>query len=422
MRSLIAGAAGLFCAGGLCDFAQAQILTGRIDRVAGPSVPTFPTAYGTNGFQLAPNANGGTIMGEYRRFRYGFRVNLSATYDDNIFIARSNRRGDWLFLIEPGIFLGWGNVAGGNYFKLDYAPGFTFFEKNSDQNNLEHRFRLEGGYYFGKLSLRIAQSIDVLHGADTQSGNRVSRNIYLTTLGVGYAITGKTSVDLGFTYSLNDYRNQIDNSTYGGSVYFNYTPGGKWTYGLGGGVNHTTVSGLNGVDQNSENINFRANYQATGKLAFNASVGVEIRQFGGSRSNEVTPLFELGAIYQPFDGTTVTLRAGRRTSPSSVLGGQNFIPTNFTLSLRQRFIQRLFFSASVGFENSSYYATVPSSTGVVSGRSDNYYTVSLGLDYAVREGLSVGAFYTHRENAGNSLSQPFVFSNNQYGARVSLSF
>lgn len=360
-------------------------------------------------------------MGEARRFKYAFRLNLSATYDDNIFISRSNKTGDWAFLVEPSITFGWGDIfgRGSNYFRVDYQPGFTFFSKNGDQNNVQHSFRAAGYYIFNRLSLNFGQSIQVINGADTDVGTRVSRHVYQTTLGMSYAITGKTSVDLGFVYTLNSYRNQVDSDVIGGNIYFNWIYSPKWTFGLGTNISTTRVDGPFSPNQTAEQINFRANYQATGKLAFNISFGVEFRQFDGARDGTVTPVFELGLVYQPFDGTTITLRGGRRTQNSSVLVAQNFTTTSFGISIRQRFIQRVFLTAGIQYENSDYSETV---RGVISGRSDNYVTFNIGVDYMVREGLSLGAFYTHRENTGNSLSRPFEFSNNQYGVRATLSF
>ena len=66
------------------------------------------------------------------------------------------------------------------------------------------------------------------------------------------------------------------------------------------------------MDQTFEQVNFRINYQVTGKFGLSASGGVEFRQFDGNRGDYATPVFELGAIYNPFDGTTITLAAGRR--------------------------------------------------------------------------------------------------------------
>lgn len=406
----------LSCAAALLAFAGdvgAQILTGRPGQLTGPSVPGYPTPLSSSD----PNQ----VMGEARRFKYAFRLSLAATYDDNIFIARSNKTGDWVFTVEPSITFGVGDVFGqaGNFVRVDYQPGFSFFSENGDQNNVQHTFRASGRYTFNRLSLSFGQSIQVINGADTDVGTRVSRHVYQTTLGMNYAITGKTSVDLGFNYTVNSYKNQVDSDVIGGNLYFNWIYSPKWTFGLGGAVGVTRVDGPFSPDQTSEQINFRANYQATGKLAFNISFGVEFRQFDSARSTTTTPIFELGMVYQPFDGTTITLRGGRRTQNSSILVAQNFTTTSFGLTFRQRFIQRVFLTAGIQFENSDYSENV---RGIISGRSDNYVTFNIGLDYSVREGLSLGAFYTHRENTGNTLSRPFEFSNNQYGVRATVSF
>lgn len=392
---------------------QAQILTTNPGQLAGPSVPGYPTPLGSS--------NPNQVMGEARRFKYAFRLNLSATYDDNIFIARGNKIGDWVFVVEPAITFGVGDVfgRGGNYLRVDYQPGFSFFSENSSQNNIQHAFRVNGAYTLNRLSLSFGQSIQVINGADTDAGTRVSRNVYQTTLGMNYAITGKTSVDVGLNYTYNSYKNQVDSDSLGGNIYFNWIYSPKWTFGLGGSIASTRVEGPFSPDQLSEQINFRANYQATGKLAFNGSIGVEFRQFDGARDGTATPVFELGMVYQPFDGTTITLRGGRRVQSSSTLVGQNFTTTSFGLTFRQRFIQRIFLTAGVQYENSAYTENF---AGIISGRNDNYVTFNVGLDYTVREGLSLGAFYTHRENSGNNQSRPFEFSNNQYGVRASLSF
>lgn len=393
--------------------ADAQILTGRPGQLTGPSVPGYPLPL--------TSSDPSQVMGEARRFKYAFRLSLAATYDDNIFISRSNKTGDWVFTVEPSITFGVGDVFGrsGNYLRVDYQPGFSFFSENSSQNNVQHSFRAAGAYTFNRLSVNFGQSIQILNGADTDVGTRVSRHVYQTTLGMSYAISGKTSVDAGFNYTYNSYKNQVDSDIVGASLYFNWIYSPKWTFGLGGTWALTRIEGPLSPDQTSEQVNFRANYQATGKLSFNVSFGVEFRQFDGFRGGTTTPIFEIGMVYQPFDGTTVTLRGGRRTQNSSILVGQNFTTTSFGVSIRQRFIQRIFVTAGVQFENSDYNENV---RGLISGRSDNYVTFNIGLDYSVREGLTLGAFYTHRENTGNSLSRPFEFSNNQYGVRATVSF
>ena len=316
---------------------------------------------------------------------------------------------------------GWGDIFGRseNYLRVDYAPGFYFYGSRDDQNNVEHGLAVAGQYRFNRLALRFSQNVQILNGADTEVGTRVSRNIYQTIAGLSYALTGKTSVDAGISYNASHYDSQIDNYSFSGNVYLNYAATGKWTFGLGVVAGFQEVDGPLSPSQTFQQFNVRANYQATGKVAFNGSVGVELRQYDGafSRSGTATPVFELGVVWQPFDGTTVTLRGGRRTTASSVFAGQNYTNSSISATLRQRFLQRIFFTLSTTYENSNYEETVRL---VRATRTDNFITVNVGADYTLREGWSVGLFYLHRENFTNA--KAFEFSNNQFGMRTTVTF
>ena len=64
----------------------------------------------------------------------------------------------------------------------------------------------------------------------------------------------------------------------------------------------------------------RVGYQVTGKISLSASGGVEFRQFGGdARGGYVSPVYDLSATYQPFDGTTITLSGNGSIQNSAAL-------------------------------------------------------------------------------------------------------
>jgi len=171
-------------------------------------------------------------------------------------------------------------------------------------------------------------------------------------------------------------------------------------------------------DETFEQANVRASYQATGKIAFNFSGGVEFRQFeNNSRSEYISPVFELSATYQPFDGTSVTLAGSRRTFNSGVLAGQDFAGTTITASLRQRLLQRFYVGVSGGYQNSDYFSTV---SGVAANRQDNYYFIEPTLDFSITRFWTVGGYYLHRRN--DSSFQSFSFDDNQVGIRTGLTF
>src|SRR5258708_3601953 len=244
----------------LTSGAEAQILIGPLGQAAGPPTPGFPTTVG--GYPILPS--GSNTMGDANRFKYSFRLDLNALYDTNIFISPTNRVADYQFTITPGVTLGFGDVyrRAANFIRLDYAPAFQFFARNTSQNNIGQAFLLDGQYNSGKATWRFAQSIQVLNGADTDVGTRVTRQIYGTSVGVSYLVSDKTFVDLGTTFAYQHFNNELDTWTVSGSGYFNYVYSPKLTIGIGvvGGLQ--TVTGPLNPNQTFEQSNLKMSYQA----------------------------------------------------------------------------------------------------------------------------------------------------------------
>jgi hypothetical protein len=171
-------------------------------------------------------------------------------------------------------------------------------------------------------------------------------------------------------------------------------------------------------DQTFEQVNVRFTYQLTGKIDVRASAGFEFREFeGGGRDQYTSPVFDIGLNYLPFDGTTLSLTAARRTLNSAVLAGQDFATTNFAANLQQRLFNRVYLGFGVGYENSDYFSAL-ATTG--SDRTDNYFFVEPSITVRVTRFWSVGAYYLHRAN--DSSLDIFSFHDNQVGVRSSLTF
>ncbi len=371
-----------------------------------------------------------------KRFVYAFRLTLRGVYDDNIFLRNTNRVDDYYFAIEPGVTLGFGDIVGrdANYIRLDYAPSIFLFVDNSDSDAIQHLLRLEGRYNFGRLGLTISQDVQLLDGTNLgavgatgananpgvnlDAGGDSQVNIYTTHANVTYDLTGKTFLTGSLNYGATEYDTLISSETIFGNVFINYTYSPKLVVGLGGTFGYNWVDNTN-PNQTFEQANLRLTYQITGKISLNASAGVEFRQFEDDLrgSDYVTPVYELGATYQPFDGTTVNLRGSRRSLNSAVLQAQNYNATNITFGIRQRFLRRIYVGLAAGYENSDYYNTVQF---VNANRQDDYFYIQPAVDVTITPFWTAGAYYLHREN--NSSSNFFSFDDNQYGLRTSLLF
>lgn len=377
------------------------------------------------------------ISATQKRFQYGFRLTLRGVYDDNIFLRESNRVSDYYTAIEPGLTLGFGDIVERqeNYIRFDYAPSIFLFADNSDANAVQHIFRFEGQYRFSRLALTFSQDVQLLDGANLtattglpaggtpglnlDAGGETAVNVYATLAGFSYDLSSKTFLSGGVAYNAWDYQNNlISSEQFSGNLFFNYNYSPKLVIGLGGTGGQTWVDSPS-PDQTFEQVNARFTYQATGKISLNAMGGVEFRQFdnNGSDSDHVSPVFEFGATYQPFDGTNLSLRAARRTFASAVSVAQDYSSSSIVFGARQRFCQRFYLGVAAGYENDDYFSTM---NGVNATRTDDYFFVQPALDVTITRWMTVGAYYLHRQN--DSAAANFSFRNNQFGLRASFTF
>ena len=396
---------------------------------AAPPPPSLPYPVSVS------DSKGGALnvpSGEPRRFHYELGLTVRGVYDDNIFISHTNRVSDYYFAIEPHLALGFGDMEGRgtNYIRLDYMPSILLFVDHSNQDDVDHLIHLEGRHEFSRLTLFFSQDVDILKNGNLNSlidttgqfanidvSARTELNLYVSRVRAYYDLTEKVFLSGEFDASIYDYRNDFINSEiFSGGLYINYKWTPKVTVGIGGTGGIMQVDEGN-PDQPFAQVNVRLSYEATGKLNFYASVGVEFREFDSDRSERTTPVFEIGGIYHPFDGTTITLAATRSMLASGFFPAQDYAATDVVLRIQQRLLQRFYLGLSAGYENADYFATA---NGVNATRNDDYYFVEPSVDVLINRHFSVGAYYLHREDS--SSLDFFSFYDNQVGVRATVRF
>src|SRR5437867_7178083 len=391
-------------------------------------VPAGP--YGQVGKNVFPG--GETISSsEPRRFHYELRLTVRGVWDDNIFISNTNRVSDYYFAIEPEITIGVGDIEGRNrsYLRLDYMPSAILFVDHSDEDAFNQLIHLEGGYNFGRLRLSLFEDVALLESAnlnslidttglwantDASAPTRV--NIFNTRAVANYELTGKVSLQGEFGSSIFFYPGHISSYTIDGGLYLYYNWLPKVSVGIGGTFGYDWVDAPT-TDQTFEQVNLRLNYEVTAKVGLYASGGVEFRQFDGNRDTYDTPVFEVGLTYYPFDGSTLTLAAGRRIYNSGFEPGQDFANTYVVGRFQQRLFHRLYFGLAGGYENSDYFAA---DRDVSATRNDDYWFIEPSVDVLITRWLSAGVYYLHREDISNE--DFFSFDDNQVGVRATLRF
>ena len=374
------------------------------------------------------------IMSSPRRFQYAFQLTVRGIYEDNINLNDLDPISDFYFSIDPVIVLAFGDAATRkeNFIRFDYRPRLFFFVEHSNNNAFEQVARLEGQYTLRRLKIHASQEIQLLDGAEVdirgitgEVGNRVNLdvagrtqlNLYPTQVVATYDWSSKTFLTGGVNFVRSDYPDLISSDVFSGNLGINYRYSTKLDVGLRGTVGVERVEAPN-PDQTFQQANVQFSYNPSGKFSVMGSGGVEFRQFDvDGDNNRTSPVFAIGASYQPFDGTTMTLNASRSTYSSAVLAAQDYTNTSVRLTVRQRLLRRFTLGLNTGFENAEYFSTIG---GVEATRDDNYFFVQPGIDAKITRFWSVGAFYLHRRN--NSTVNEFGFTANQYGIQSTLTF
>jgi hypothetical protein len=394
--------------------------------------PPLPVAATDPGIDSVPATS--IDSGIPRRFHYLLRLAVRTVYDDNINVSHDNRISDFYTSIEPSVMVGFGDTDARveNYIRLDYLPAIFLFAEHSENNSVQHVARLDGQYRINRLTLNLSQMVQIMDGVDVQTqdtggglgqqvnldvAGRTRFNVYTTHLNAAYYVTGKTFLSAGADYTNTHYSSLISSEVFSANFFLNYNYSPKFVIGLGGTGGFDRVDAPN-PDQTFEQVNVRLSYQATGKIDFAASAGVEFRQFEGDlRDQYVSPVFEIGLNYAPFDGTKISLTANRRTLNSAVLSAQDYAVTNISIGVQQRMLQRFYLGVNAGYENSDYFSTVGAAGA---SRDDNYFFVQPSLAVRMTRFWTVGAYYLHRVN--DSSFDAFSFHDNQVGLRTSFTF
>ena len=380
----------------------------------------------------APGSTSGRAVSETpRRFQYNFSASERNVYDDNINISSSNRRSDFYFAIEPAMAIGFGDSESVSSFSLIYRPSLFLYLDNSQDDTVQHVIRLQAAHTFGRLALSLTQDMQILNGADLNSisdptghnantdvGGRTRHDIYMSALSGTYQLSGKLFLSSAGNLSIDDYPNgQIGSKSFSGNLFINYEYREKIVVGLGGTGGYS-IADDSSPDQIYEQANVRVGYNATAKIRFNASTGVEFREFSNnSRGIYVSPVYALDAAYQAFDGTSITLGGSRHTANSASLAGQDYVSTDIHCAVSQRFMQRISLGIAAGYQNSEYISII---NGIAATRSDNYYYVEPSVNVNITRFWTAGAYYLHRNNA--SSFNFFSFYDNQVGFRTTVTF
>ena len=312
-----------------------------------------------------------------------FRV--SVANDSNPFLGAQNngtqnKKSDVILTLSPGVSIRLGNEDSPLYLTADYTAGIVLFGSNTGANSLDHSAKVGFRWKMPKLTVGVNLGFQAVTGSNIDVGERVRRATYYAGLTSTYAYSEKISFDLNADLTVPDYTDQsfLDSREIRVQGFVNYQFSEKLQFGLGGTLGFLEAN--QGDSQTYEQGLLRVIYAASDKLAFNASVGMETRQTNAG--GDFSPVFSLGLVYKPFDGTTISLDGRRRTYASAALTGQNYEATGLVASVSQRFMKKFNLSLAAGFEQADYKSAL---IGVAADRTDDYFFIRPGIDWAINK-------------------------------------
>jgi Putative beta-barrel porin 2 len=364
-------------------------------------------------FESRPS--GGKEVEPVRKWGLQFRGRVGVAYDDNIFISNTDPVADVILGVTGGVSLIYGDWRSkfDNFLVADYEGGGFFYLDNPDQDSFNQIASLSGQVRFQRLAVLLRSQYAYLTGAQRDVGGLATRNLIDNTLRFTYDLSTKTSLWAEGFANLAVYQSFFNSYDFGAKAGADYQILQKVRLGP-----EFVVGFLNVVDspnQTYQQLRARVSYQATGKLTFEGSAGVEFLQFDSQ--NKTLFVFSAGGTYRPLDGTAIALRGYRNVYGSAALEGQNFIATGVELSVTQRFLHRFYVTVNTGYENDDYFAVAEDTD---SDRVDNYVFVRPALAFAFTRWASISLFYEYRQNF--STDPDFPFSNNRCGGSLAFQF
>ncbi len=240
-----------------------------------------------------------------------------------------------------------------------------------------------------------------LSGIDRDTGTNVSRTLATGSFMATYAYSRKTSVDWDLSVPVRQFSGGISSGGVTTTLFVNNQITRKTQIGLGVSVGTLKVEERS--TQWFEQLLLRANYQPSDFWTFDVTLGLELRDSGGSQ--DLNPIFGLGAAWTPREGTSVFLAAESRVFNSATVVDSDYRSTSVDLRVEQRIGYRLSASLSLAYENAVYERGLGSGRG---GREDNLFQGSLGLHLPITRRWSWELIVSAGKNESNVTSFEYL--------------
>ena len=347
-------------------------------------------------------------------------LDLSASYDDNIYQSSANDTSSWITSVEPGALLD--VVRGANHYQLGYTLDSEYVHEESDNNNVDHHLR--GSAIFG---LTRTSRIELYGNYD-----RVE-NIFDTTLigendkfessGVsavyGYGSSSSPfAMDVGVRQNwfrslnsgtLNAFR-EYDNAGATVTTYFQVMPKTRLLleYNYDDFDYQQDTAGL---DSEKNTAFVGATWTATARTQGTVKIGYEDREFDDpGRDDNSGMSWQVDVGLQPTKRDTVNLTSFQGTQEGSI--EEDFVDTTkYGINWNRQFSTRVSGDLNYSYAENDYEDQL--------GREDEITTLGGEVRYDVSRQFTVGVGYKYEDR--DSTQSARSYDRNIYLLNLNLS-
>jgi Putative beta-barrel porin 2 len=354
--------------------------------------------------------------------RYGGGLATGVSLTDNAEGSSTDRQSDAIWTVTPSLYL---ETGVRNKIRLLYSPSLQqSMRSQSDNNAVNQTFLLTGNYSFSKLHLDASFGYVTRTGLFVETEGVAEQTSYVAGLNASYPLGFRTTVSLsyGFSAQNSDPGGVQFGNDLTGSLGYQLTPrtsvGGYLSLGSSSGEEEDPTQATEGSssgqeDQTYATAGLNASYTLTDRLNAFASVGIQVRQLSatGAADGLTTPVFNLGANWNPAKTISVNAGLSRGVSNNSFESSQTNITTSANLGVSIRLWQKLSLGliGSLGYieqisDSDSDAADSQSDRSSSKFRSTNNYgdsryvfsSVGLNASYPLTRNISLSAnyFYT----------------------------
>jgi hypothetical protein len=319
-----------------------------------------------------------------------FTADLSARYDDNVFLTDSGKTGDEIFSETPGVLFQFGqnSLANGS---LNYQEDFLQYAHKTGSD--QQLGIANGTFGYDNDRLDISANAAYQQYYENEQGFFVNGQrtiVRYNTLSLGaneeVNLTEKTSLGVGQSYGQTHYLTAglVDNDSYGLPVNFYYSIRPKVALSAGYSYGEIRTPGNGpGNTQINKYYNIGARGDFTAKLSGNFTVGYTDSVVAQQASSNLLA-FDGNFAYAMSAKTNWTLNGSRTFSAGPQ--GEQLKVTSVTLTESTALTPQWQAGASLNYQNDIYPAV--RTDNLFGGNVSASYTFSSNLNMALSYGLS----------------------------------